>query len=207
MTMNRVIHEAVRRDLARLEAALGSAPDGDRERAQALAAAYDNLLRQLTMHHSGEDDHVLPFVAARIPGSADVLAAMEDEHHALAVALEDTRLAVTEYAATGAAADARKARETVVRTQAVVDGHLRHEEEEFEPLLAPLLGTPEWKAVEKRLRPPLSAAGATLAWLQDGMSEQGRAHLRGAIPAPVAVLVTRLGGRSYRRIAAVWNGA
>ena len=40
MTMNRVIHGAVRRDLARLEAALAVAPDGDRERAGALRDAY-----------------------------------------------------------------------------------------------------------------------------------------------------------------------
>jgi hemerythrin-like domain-containing protein len=208
MTMNRVIHAAVRRDLARLEAALAAAPDGDRERARKLAAAYDNLLGELTRHHTGEDDLVFPF-AARIDGSAGVLAAMEEEHHALHAALDETHAAMAAYAATGAAADSRAARLSVLRTRGVVDQHLRHEEAEFEPLLRPLIQTPEWNAVEKQLRPSsLSESGNFLAWIQDGMTDEGRAYLRNAIPRPVTFLLTRLAGRGYRRdIAPVWQGA
>ena len=55
MTMNHVIHNAVRRDLGRLTAALGSAPDGDKERARDLQRAYENLHAQLTHHHESED--------------------------------------------------------------------------------------------------------------------------------------------------------
>jgi hypothetical protein len=64
MTMNRVIHAAVRRDLGSLESALATAPDGDRTRARQLQVAYANLHHQLKHHHEGEDAHVFPFLAA-----------------------------------------------------------------------------------------------------------------------------------------------
>ena len=67
MTMNQVIHHAVRRDLARLESASGSAPDGDVTRARQLGRAYANLQLELTHHHEGEDEFVFPFLANLMP--------------------------------------------------------------------------------------------------------------------------------------------
>jgi hypothetical protein len=88
-----------------------------------------------------------------------------------------------------------------------VERHLRHEEDELEPLLVPHVQTPEWKAVEKRLRPAsLAESGRAMAWIQDGMREDARAHLRSTIPAPVMFLLSRLAGRSYYRdIAPAWQ--
>jgi hemerythrin-like domain-containing protein len=206
MTMNRVIHQAVRRDLGRLDAALASARDGDRQRAQQLGRAYANLHRELTQHHEGEDTHVFPYLA-KVGVAPDLLTAMDDEHHAMAAALAETRTAMEAYAASGSASDAAAARETVAHTADVVDRHLAHEEDELEPALAPHLGTPEWKAVEKRLRPPSARdAGTFMAWIQDGMTDEGRAYLRTAIPVPVTFLLSRIAGRSYRRdIAPTWR--
>lgn len=53
-TMNRVIHGAVRRDLARLESALAAAPDGDRARAGELQVeAVERQLRPSSLAESG----------------------------------------------------------------------------------------------------------------------------------------------------------
>ena len=40
LTMNDIVHAAVRRDLARMEAALRAFPDGDGERARQLQRAW-----------------------------------------------------------------------------------------------------------------------------------------------------------------------
>ena len=207
MTMNRVIHEAVRRDFARLEAALAAAPDGDLARARRLERAYANLHRELVQHHEGEDRIVFPYLATvGIP--SDLLTAMDDEHHAMANALGETREAVSAYASSGSAADAERARASVSRTRSVVDRHLDHEETELEPLLEPHLESEEWKAVEKRLRPKsLAVSGRFLAWIQDGMSNEGRSYLRGTIPPPVTAVLGRVAGRAYHRdVAPVWRG-
>jgi hemerythrin-like domain-containing protein len=206
MTFNRVIHQAVRRDLARLDAALAAAPDGDVARARRLERAYANLHTELVHHHEGEDAHVFPFLA-RVGTPPELLAAMDSEHHAMADALAATHEAMTAYAASGSAADAAAARTSVVRTVEVVDRHLAHEEEDLEPLLEPHVKTPAWKAVEKRLRPPSTAAtGRFLAWVQDGMTDDGRAYLRSTIPPPVTYVLGHLAGRSYHRdIAPTWR--
>ena len=206
MTMNRLIHAAVRRDLERLDAALGSAADGDRARAADLERAYANLHRELTRHHEGEDTHIWPMLAKAGVGQ-ELLGAMQEEHHAMSDALAETGTAMKAYATSGSAADASAARASVVRAQEVVEQHLAHEEDELEPELQPHLESPEWKAVEKQLRKGSpGVAGNFFAWLTDGMSEPGRAYLRSTVPTPVVTLLSRVFGRKYNKeIAPVWQ--
>ena len=206
MTMNRVIHAAVRRDLDRLSAALTAFPAGDQARARDLERAYANLRRELTHHHEAEDTHIWPMLAT-VGVAPDLLGAMESEHHAMAEALAETGTAMTTLARSGSDADAAAARESVLRTRGVVDRHLDHEETELEPQLTPHLETPEWKEVEKKLRKqPPGVIGRYFAWLTDGMSEPERAYLRATIPAPVVFVLSRvLGRRYYREIAPVWR--
>jgi hemerythrin-like domain-containing protein len=207
MTMNQVIHHAVRRDLERLESALAAAGDGDAARAGQLERAYANLQRELTHHHEGEDEFVFPFLATH--GAApELLKAMDDEHHAMAAALAETRAAMDAYPSSGSASDAEIARASVARTRAVVDRHLSHEENDLEPLLEPYLQTKQWKrTVEKRLRPSsLAATGSFLAWIQDGMTAEDRAYVRSRIPPPVSAVPGRAAGRGYHRdIAPTWQ--
>jgi hemerythrin-like domain-containing protein len=206
MTMNRVIHAAVRRDLARLEDALDAAPDGDRVGASQLKAAYANLYRELKHHHIGEDNFVFPFLA-RVEGASDLVRVMEEEHEAMATALTEAGTAMSAYALTGSAADAHAARDAVQRAHEVVERHLHHEEAELEPLMVPHLESPEWKAVEKQLRPAsLADSGRWMAWVQDGMPAEERAYFRSTIPAPVSFLLSRVAGRSYHReVAPAWR--
>ena len=204
--MNQVIHQAVRRDLARLESALAAAPDGDIARAQQLEKAYANLHRELTRHHEGEDQYVFPALAT-LGLPSDLLTAMDDEHHAMADALGQTRAAMAAYGSSGSAGDAESARAAVARTRAVVDRHLDHEERDLEPLMEPHLETAEWKAAEKQLRRASPVViGRFFAWIQDGMTNEGHAYLRATIPRPVTAVFSRVAGRAYHReIAPVWR--
>jgi DUF438 domain-containing protein len=206
MTMNRVIHAAVRRDLGRLEAALHRVSHGDTERARQLEQAYANLHRELQHHHQSEDRIIYPYVATVAP-AAELLKVMDAEHHAMAEALAETRSAMATYSSTAAAADAEVARESVERTVKVVDDHLTHEESEFEPLVWPHLETKEWKAVEKKTRATSAAEGGQFfAWLQDGISDDNRIYLRSQVPAPILFLLSRGAGRTYHRdVAPAWK--
>ena len=206
MTMNRLIHAAVRRDLGRLSTGLSQLTDGDRARAQELERAYANLRRELTHHHEGEDAYVWPMLA-KAGIDADLLAAMESEHAAMSQALAETFTAMTTVAGSGSASDAEAARASLTRTQEVVDRHLDHEERDVEPLLAPLAESPEWQAVEKKFsRQPLGVAGPFFAWLTDGMSDDGRAYLKTTVPTPVVgVLGTVFGRRYNREIKPIWR--
>jgi hemerythrin-like domain-containing protein len=206
LTMNRVIHDAVRRDLERLVLALEGVPDGDSARARDLERAFANLRNELTHHHEGEDRWIWPMLA-KVGVDPDLLATMESEHHSMSEALAETGAAMKDFAASGSATDATAARESVVRAQSVVEQHLTHEEEDLEPVLIPHFESAEWKEVEKLLsRQPPSVAGPFFAWVTDGISDQDRTFLRSTVPTPVTFVLGRVFGRRYYRdIAPVWQ--
>lgn len=206
MSMNRVIHGAVRRDLARLTAALDRVPDGALPRAQELEHAFTNLREQLTHHHHGEDEHVWPWLEGA-GADPELLHAMESEHEAMAACLAESGEAMAAYARTGSSTDAAAARASLVRTTEVVERHLRHEEDELEPVLTPHLESPGWKAVEKKLsRQPPGVAGRFFAWVTDGMGDAERAYFRATVPPPVTFVLARtFGRRYYREVAPVWR--
>jgi hemerythrin-like domain-containing protein len=206
MTMNRVIHGAVRRDLRRLDAALASAADGDRDRAAALARAFDFLQGQLVHHHRGEDDHVFPALQ-RLGVDTSLIGDMEAEHEAMSSALAGAHDAMAAYAASGSVADRDAARQAVGRAQEATERHLEHEERELEPLMIPHFESEEWKAAEKALRSqPPGVAGRFFAWVQDGMEPREREYLGATVPGPVRYVLSRVFGRAYYRdIAPVWR--
>jgi hemerythrin-like domain-containing protein len=208
MTMNRVIHAAVRRDLDRLQRALGSVADGDTERARALQRAYANLHAELTHHHEQEDRLIFPAVS-RMGVQPSLIGAMDVEHQAMSGALTEAARLMEAYAATGAAGDAATARAGVEDASRVVERHLRHEEDELEPLITPHFESAEWKRVEKQLRQvPPTTAGRFFAWLTDGMDPAERRYLRTVVPAPVVLVLSRVLGRRYHReVAPVWRTA
>jgi hypothetical protein len=208
MTMNRLVHSAVRRDLDRLYDALGTVGDGDRTRAGDLGRAYAFLRGELTRHHEGEDRYLWPWLAT-VGVDPDLLATMESEHHTMSEALAETESAMTTYAGTGSAVDAVAARTSVAHTREVVEQHLAHEETELEPQLQPHLNSPGWKDVEKKLRSVSpGVAGSFFAWLTDGITEDGRTYLRSTVPTPVVTLLAKVLGRRYgREIAPVWRSA
>ena len=206
MTMNRVIHGAVRRDLARLTEALDRAPDGDRARARQLQQAYENLHQQLTVHHEGEDEHIFPWLASE-GIDAELLAAMESEHEAMSAALADSSTAMAAYGRTGSAADAATARAGLVRTTEVVERHLAHEEHDLEPMIYSRLESPGWKAAEKKLRrQPPKVAGRFFAWVTDGMGDAERSYFRATVPPPVTYGLAHTFGRGYYKdVAPAWR--
>jgi hemerythrin-like domain-containing protein len=208
ITMNQVIHGAVRRDFKRLVSALERVQDGDVPRAKDLERAYAHLHDQLTHHHQSEDRYIFPALGGMgiDPG---LVATMEWEHDSMSAALADTRAAMATFARSGSRADASAAHDSVVRTLASVEKHLDHEEGELEPALRPHAESPEWKEIENKLkRQPPTVAGPFFAWLTDGMRDEHRAFLRKSIPPPVTLIMGRVFGRRYNReIAQVWRSA
>ncbi len=206
--MNRLIHNAVRRDLGRLWDALMAFPDGDKRRAEALLGAYRNLHRELTRHHVGEDTHIWPMLAG-FGADVALLEAMESEHEEMAASLAEAEGALERLVADAGQDAAQAAASQVSTLTEVVERHLHHEEVDAEPIIQQHLGSPEWKAVEKKLRGgSVGDAGLFFAWLTDGMSPADRDFLGTLVPKPVTFLLPRLFGRSYtRNVAPVWTTA
>jgi len=205
-SMNKVIHAAVRRDLARLGGALDTVSDGDHKRATDLGRAWRNLRDQLRHHHEQEDTILFP-VTVHLGVDLALVDAMEAEHQTMARALTEIDTAMGSYATSASAADAADAADAVRRGSVVVEEHLVHEEEEFEPLVREHLESSEWKAAMRQIRKvPPRQAGWFFAWIEDGAPEDARAFVATEVPAPVRLLLGRIFGRGYHRtIAPVWS--
>ena len=206
--MNKVIHAAVRRDLARLEAALGAVDDGDLRRAGDLNRAWRQLHDQLRHHHHQEDTIIFPTTIGLgiDPALVDTL---ESEHQAMAQALDDIDAAMRSYAGSGTLVDAAIALEAMRRGHGVVDQHLTHEEGEFEPLVRQHLESDAWKAAMRQIRKqPPKRAGWFFAWLSDGLSDEAKKYLDSEVPTPVQFVFGRGFGRGYHKtIAPIWQRA
>lgn len=207
MSMNRVIHLAVRRDLARLRAALDRTTEGDAMRAADLDRAFRHLDGQLTRHHEGEHDVAWPAMKALGVDPA-LLEALDSEHEAMGEALRESRAALAALAASPGRAEIDHALKATARLETVTCAHLDHEEAEIEPLYLKRHDDPVVVEMSKqfRRRQSIGEAGELLAWLQDGASAEHRAALRALIPAPAVAVIGGLFGRGYRRdIAPVWS--
>jgi hemerythrin-like domain-containing protein len=207
MTMNEIVHAAVRRDLARVEAALRAFPDGDSQRARQLQRAWDSLWEQLHHHHESEDAYVWPYVRSLGVLPAELVDEMEAEHSAMAAAMTEATAGVHGLVADPRREVAERVADQVAEAARVTVAHLVHEEREVMPTVVERVDTPEWKAVEKQLRKaPPGLAGRLFAWVQDGADDRTLASLRANVPPPVLFVFSKVLGRSYHReVAPVWR--
>lgn len=205
MSMNKVIHCAVRRDLRRFRTALEAFPDGDRERAAGLHRAWQNFDTQLTHHHEGEHEIAWPALLAVGVEPADI-SRFDEEHDVMASALREAGGAMGRLAASGARTDADAAAAAMGHLEQVTVVHLEHEEAMSEPLFAEKHDDPAIKEMGKRFsKQPLGVAGTFFAWVQDGAGAEEMAAFRAEVPGPVVAIIGGLFGRRYRReVAPVW---
>jgi hemerythrin-like domain-containing protein len=204
--MNTVIHAAVRRDLARLGQALQAFSVGSRIRAAELDAAWRHLDGQLYHHHHGEETIFWP--ALRELGADESLVGdLGGEHERMADAMTSTRAAMSALAAEPGEEQLVEAKTAVATLSDAVDVHFRHEERDLEPMMAESVGTPQFKKAQVAIRrtQTLPAAGGYLAWLLDDADPDARAFVVQEIPKPVVLVLTRLFGSSYHRVAAAWR--
>ncbi|MFC6284974.1 hemerythrin domain-containing protein [Nocardioides sp. GCM10027113] len=208
MSMNKVIHGALRRDLERFRRALEEFPEGDVVRAAGLHRAWRNFEDQLTEHHEGEHAIAWPALSA-IGVDSLTIASFDGEHAAMAADLAAASRAMDTLAATAGRHDADAAAVAVTRLQATAVSHLDHEEQETEDALNRNSGHPAMKEMGRqfRRRSSPSEAGTFFVWVQDGASPAELAALRDNVPGPVLAVVGTVFGRRYRReVAPVWAG-
>ena len=207
MSMNKVIHAAVRRDLERFRRALDAFSEGDRERAAALHRAWVNFDAQLTEHHEGEHEIAWPALEA-IGIPEQTIASFDAEHERMAADLAATREAMATLVRTATRPDADVAAAALERLRTTTVTHFDHEEQETESALAQHEGDPAMKEMGKKFsrRSGPAPAGTFFAWMQDGATAEERSALADNVPRPVVAVIGGIFGRRYRReVAPVWS--
>lgn len=205
-SMMRIVHAALRRDLERAHTALSGSPSPDARQRRAIARHLAWMMRFLEAHHRSEDDGLYPVVLERRPDAAPLLAAMADDHHAVASAITQVEEATDAVAGGG----------EVVALIDAIDGlsgvllpHLEREEQEVMPIVTACMTHGEWHAIEQRHNldgKSTSELGMEGHWLIDDVCPEDRATVLGLVrPLERFVLVHGFGPGYRRRARLRWT--
>jgi hypothetical protein len=211
-TMMRIVHDALRRDLARSSATLARPGSPRPEQRRAIGTHLAWMMGFLDAHHAAEDDGLYPLVRQRAADSADaleVLDRMARDHHEIAPAAAAVATAASALAATPSEEATRHTIAALDALALVLLPHLQTEEDEAMPMTSRLITAAEWNAIEKQhhLDPKSpSDLGFEGHWLIDGASDADRATVVGLVPPIPRFILLHGWSRRYRRQAAACWG-
>lgn len=211
-TVMGIVHDALRRDLGRLETALVALPRPTfLERRRALGAHTAWMMTFLHHHHRGEDEGLWPLVRGRAPDAGTVFERMAAEHAGIAPALTAVAAAAGRLGDGGEPDDARE--DLLVALQALVAvllPHLRHEEDDAMPLVASTITDVEWRRWDQRY----NVEGKSLRrlareghFLMDGLDQARCRVLVHLVPPPARLVIVKGFARGYRTACAARWGA
>jgi hypothetical protein len=195
VTMMFVVHNALRRDLARMHAPAAHA--GDPTARTALLACWATFSRYLTIHHIAEDEMLWPPMQAKLgdrPDEAELLVEMADEHARLDPVLHEIDDSLDQESPAHLVA-------LFGELAAALTGHLQHEEAAALPIVQETLTVREWKAFgdDQRRRIGLTGAGWFFPWLLDGTPPGARDKVLGIVPPPLRLVYRLIWEPRYRR--------
>lgn len=208
-TMMRIVHDALRRDLARARAAL-SGTDTSGPQLRAIGAHLLWLMDFLHAHHASEDDGLYPFVRQRADAAAlQVIDRMAGDHAMVAAASAEVEKAATALVSGASDGVVHHTLDALDALTGALLPHLRSEEDEAMPIVSRLISAAEWQVIEKKhnLDPKSKAQlGFEGHWLIDDASSADRATVLGLVPPIPRVILLHGFARRYRRhVARCWG--
>jgi iron-sulfur cluster repair protein YtfE (RIC family) len=183
-----VLHDAFRRDVARLARTAAHAGDDGPEARAALLLGWHGFKRELHHHHQIEDTHIWPLMRHKLAGRPDdvaVLDAMEAEH-----SLIDPALEAVEDELTDAHGDRGVLADRIDDLAGILHAHLAHEESDALPLIRQTITAREWSSLNRSAMRGMSYRWISelVPWVVDGLDRPREDVALRAIPAPLRVL-------------------
>lgn len=179
--MQLAVHQAVRRDLARLAGAL--AP-GVGPSPESLRTYWADFASALHHHHELEDAVMWPLMGQRLGGQVDaILAVNAQEHESMSAAMDGFEATLANFPADGSTARAALASMTEQ-----IAAHLEHEEAEVLPLIPDVFSPDDvafFRAESAKVDPP----DRFLPWVLDDADDDVVAFFISEMPPPVRTLL------------------
>ena len=205
-----LIHEAFRRDLTRLAAAVRD-KDVSTARATQLAGHWDFIKDQLHHHHQVEDDSLWPLVRPKLSGRDEQLAVlelMEAQHRSLEPYTKDVDGGFTSFARLGGQPAGEELARKIEEMQSHLGTHLDDEEQRCFPVIDEALSEEEFDAFGKATAKAVGMRGSArfFPWIFDGAQPVERHAVLTMPPPPVRLLCRFIWEPRYtRRAAALWR--
>jgi hemerythrin-like domain-containing protein len=196
-----IIHRFIRRELRLLPALVMSVPPGQVKRSTLIAQHGLDLLDQIRIHHTGEDELLWPRLLERARPGIQMVERMQDQHADFDAAAGPVRELLTRWAAKADADGAAQLANAAEKLEKVLLSHLDEEEEHILPLAAAHLSAAEWNQLGEhgvRNTPRNRLLRQLGQILEDTSETERRAFLR-KLPPPPRVLWATVGRRQYAR--------
>jgi len=210
MTIVFLIHDAFRRDFARLSNAVAQ-PKVDAARAKALNDHWAFIADQLHHHHTVEDASLWPILRPKLAGDPDsiaVLDAMEAQHHELDPLTAQVTAGFGAFALDPGADQAAALGGHLEGATAVLASHLSDEEVRAFPVISSTMSEEEFAAFGKATSKAVGMRGSAkfFPWIFDGADPVERTAVLSMPPPPVRFACSTFWEPSYRkRSAALWG--
>lgn len=183
MTMMFTMHDALRRELERIER-ISRRTDDDPRRILKAAVGWELFKTYLVIHHTAEDDKVWPVMEqalAERPDDLALLAALEAEHAAIDPLLAGIDAALVDrdhgHEQLGGLVDA---------LHTGLSGHLKHEEGEGLALIDATMNEQQWTAFGQEHGTRVFAdARRYLPWVLDEADEERAALILSRMPEAI----------------------
>jgi uncharacterized protein (TIGR03086 family) len=179
--MQLAVHQAVRRDLARLAGALAPGVSSSPESVRTYWADFASALHH---HHELEDKVIWPLMGDRLGGRVDgLLAVNAQEHASMSAAMDGFEATLANFVA-----DPSTARAALSSMTARIAAHLEHEEAEVLPLI-PDAFTPDDVAFFQSESAKVDPPARFLPWVLDDADDDVVTFFTSEMPPPVRTLL------------------
>ena len=206
-----LIHEAFRRDLARLSAAV-RVPRVDQQRARRLSAHWEFINEQLHHHHEVEDAYLWPLVRPKLSGKDDdlaVLSEMEAQHVTLLPQCGAIGVGFASFTTKANEKTGQELGDNLDSLAAHLASHLDDEERRCFPVIDQALSAEEFESFGKATAKAIGMRGAArfFPWIFDEADAVERRAVLTMPPPPVRALCRYVWEPRYKRtVATLWAG-
>lgn len=188
MEIMRILHNAFRRDGARLARAADTYGTDDPETHDALLLGWHGFSSGLHHHHTIEDTHIWPLLRHKLADQPDDLAVLDDmesEH-----ALIDPTLVALEEAFDDSDSGPDVVAGRIFDVVELLRSHLAHEERDAFPLIRRHITSREWAVLNRSSMKELSYSDiAQLGpYLLDGAAPDDVRRVLAELPAPLRLV-------------------
>lgn len=195
VSMMYVVHNAFRREVARMQAAAAQADNPDLH--QALRDSWRTFNQYLTIHHTAEDEMLWPPMRAKLGTHGQdlgVLDEMLDEHSRLEPVLREIDNALHQMSPANLTSRFGELTDVLV-------SHFEHEETAALPLVQQTLSAREWDEFSDDQRNRIGLRGAEwfFPWLLDDAPPDMRDFVLALVPPPVRLAYKVAWEPRYRR--------
>ena len=204
----RIVHNALRRDIARSAQVLRTAPPPAQTQRVALADHLVWMMHFLHLHHSGEDRGLWPLVRELNPDAGALLDAMDADHARIRPEMERVTAAATEYRVHPTAREGLS--HALAALEQVLLPHLQCEEDEMMPVVARTLTRRRWDDVEEQVfiaSKTKRELGIEAHWIVDGVDREDYDVTVHKVGPATRFMLLHVFRRPYRRACAARWGA